>query len=120
MDFVRFEGTLEKHVFETTLIAKITAKVLEIPSHATMKYDLQLTMFLANVIENELGDKKTDSEKHALVKTILQPIFNLDADDIGIIQNQLHFLKDNKKIKQLTTSKYLYRAVGGWFTRHIL
>lgn len=120
MDLIRHEGTLAKHVFETTIVSRITAKILEIPEFRNLKYDCQLVMFVANIIETEMGDKKTTEEKHALVKSILQPIFSYDGDDLGIIQNQLHFLCDNKKVKPLSTKKYVWRAIGSWFTRKIL
>ena len=120
MDLITFEGTLRKHVFEATLIAKITAKVLEIPSYAHLKYDVQLLMFVANIIETEIADGKTLEQKHELVKTILQPIFSYNGDDLGILQNQLHFLSDNKKIKPLSTRKHVWRSVGSWFSRKIL
>ena len=120
MEIIEFEGTLARHYCEETLIAKITEKVLAIPNYGKMKYDVQLVMYIANVLENELGDKKTKEEKHALVKAVLLPIFSYDGNDLGIVQNQLHFLDDNKKVKKLKTSSYVIRSCGKWFAKKIL
>ena len=120
MEVIEFKGSLARHFCENTLIAKITEKILGIPAYANMKHDVQLVMYIANILENELGDAKTKEEKHALVKAILMPIFNYDAEDLGIIQNQLHFLHDNKKVKKLKTSSYIYRSCANWIAKKIL
>jgi hypothetical protein len=37
--------------------------------------------------------------------------------DIGMIKNQICYLKDNSKIKDISTSKYIWRKTTNWFIK---
>ena len=99
MDLITFKNSLDDFVNEAELLIAITKKITALPNFASLRFDVELTKYVANVVENSFP-KRTADEKKAKTKAILQAIFSYDVNEILIIDKQLIFLSDNKKIKK--------------------
>ena len=99
MDIIAFKNSLDDFINEAELLREITAKITSLPNFASLRFDVELTKYVANVVENSFH-KSTAEEKKVKVKAILNSIFNFDVNEILIIEKQIVFLLDNKKIKK--------------------
>ena len=120
MDLVDLRGSLEQHIAHTTLSSGLVAKIQSFPSYQALRFDIQLTLYLAKIIETEIRDIKTPEEKKALVKQVLTEVFSLTPSEIPIIDQHMSYLIDTKKIKPISTFKYVTKSVGNWFAKKIL
>ena len=119
METVIFKNNLNSHVIEQNLQSDLIAKINAIPNINQLKLDLELTLYCANVIEN-LVKKKNKINKKQLVINILSNVFPLTAEEQLLLGGQLDFLNTNKKIKALSTMKYIGRSVLAWVEKKLL
>ena len=61
--------------------------------------------------------KKTN--KNDLLITVLSRVFNLNGEEINILNQQLEFLKNNKHIKGIPLSKKYIKSCTRWISRRI-
>ena len=99
MDLISFKNSLDDFINEAELLRDITAKITSLPNYQNLRFDVELTKYVSNVIENSFS-KHTPEEKKMKTRAILQSIFNYDINEILIIEKQIVFLLDNKKIKK--------------------
>ena len=123
MDQIEFKNTLEKFADENTLIQKIQTKLSTIPNIQTLRYDVEILKYVANVVHNELKTHTDAEQKAVIIKTIKTMVVNGGAIwcglEDGMIANQIEFLENNKQIKKLSWRKYIFKSVGGWIYRRL-
>ena len=87
---IDLKNSLKTHFDKETLINKISSLISFIPNFQSLKLDIELTKLVINIIEDELkNDKKTN--KNDLLTTILGKIFNLNGDELKVLNQQLEF-----------------------------
>ena len=119
MDHIELSHTLEKFVKENDLVSKLLAKFQNMNNIYTLKFDIEILSYISNVIENELVDHDAD-EKKVIIMKIMKLIFTtITAPEELIIVGQINYLVNNKRIKKVSTKKYLYKSVGSWICRRI-
>ena len=119
MDHIKLSNTLEKFVKENDLVSKLLAKFQNMNNIYTLKFDVEILSYISNVIENELHEHDA-VEKKAVIMRIMKLIFTtITAPEELIIVGQINYLVNNKRIKKISTKKYLYKSVGGWLCRRI-
>jgi len=119
MDHIALSNTLEKFVKENDLVSKLLAKFQNMNNIYTLKFDVEILSYISNVVENELVDHDKD-EKKAFVLKVMKLIFTtITAPEELIIVGQINYLVNNKRIKKISTKKYLYKTVGSWICRRI-
>ena len=116
MDIVDFKNSLADFVTEAQLIKDIVEKIREIPNYLMLRFDVELTKYIANIIENSFTEKTKD-EKHKIVKDILITIYAYDVNEILTIEKHLIFLLQNKKIKKKGRVETAYKKTGNWFIK---
>jgi hypothetical protein len=99
MELISFKNSLDDFINEAELMVAITDKISRLPNFQALRFDVELTKYVANVVENAFH-KRTPEEKKVKTRAILQNIFQYDVNEILIIDKQLIFLADNKKIKK--------------------
>jgi hypothetical protein len=119
METVIFKNNLNSHVIEQGIQSDLMAKINAIPNITQLKLDLELTLYCANVVEN-LVKKKNKINKKQLVINVLCNVFQLTMDEQILLGGQLDFLNSNKKIKALSTLKYIARSILSWIQKKIL
>jgi hypothetical protein len=119
MDKVVFKNSLNKFVEENKLVEDICKKIRELPLFQSLKLDVELTLYIAKVIENEVV-KKTPEERKALIIKIVNQIYPLNADENKILESQINFLSDNGKIKKQSSFKQAKSFLLGWIVKKLL
>ncbi len=115
---IDLKNSLKIHFDKETLINKITSLIGFIPNYQSLKLDIELTKLVINIIEDELKNDKT-TNKNDLLTTVLGRIFNLNGDELKVLNQQLEFLKNNKHIKGIPLSKKYIKSATRWITRRI-
>ena len=115
---IDLKNSLKTHFDKETLINKITSLISFIPNYQSLKLDVELTKLVINIIEDELkNDKKTN--KNDLLIAVLSRVFNLNGEEINVLNQQLEFLKKNKHIKGIPLSKKYIKSATRWISRRI-
>ena len=74
MDHILFKNSLNNFVNENNIVLKICQKMNAVPNVQTLKYDLELIKYIANVVGNELT-KHTEDEKKDVIVKVLKNLF---------------------------------------------
>ena len=119
MDLILFKNSLDNFVQENSLVLRICQKMNNVPNVQTLKYDLEVIKYIANVVENELVSHNEDEKKAVIVK-VLKSLFLAqpftDAETVTIL-SQITYLIKNKQIKKTSYKKYIYKTVGTWICK---
>ena len=119
MDHIEFKNSLNNFVNENNIVLKICQKMNAVPNVQTLKYDLELIKYIANVVENELT-KHTDDEKKDVIVKVLKNLFlsqpYSDLETVTIL-SQITYLIKNKQIKKNSYRKYIYKTIGQWICK---
>lgn len=119
MEKVSFKNSLDSFVKENKLVADLATKIKALPEYNSLKLDVELTLYVAKVIENEVI-KKTPEERKALIIKVIQQIHPLSGAEVKILEAQINFLSDHKKITKQSTFKAVSNFVSGWVAKKIL
>jgi len=112
MDRVEFKNSLDVFVKENELINKVVGKIRALPEYASLKLDVELTLYIAKVVENEFT--KSPDERKAFIIKIINQIHQLTPAENKILESQINFLKDHKKINKQSILKTVANATGSW------
>jgi Rps23 Pro-64 3,4-dihydroxylase Tpa1-like proline 4-hydroxylase len=119
--YVDFKHNLKRLQTEAELKEMITTKIREIPTYQALKYDVELTLFICNLIENATKDKNVKKfNKKDFVINVMSELFTLSENDKKILGDQIEFLKANGKIKRVGYIKILRTYFYGWAKRKLL
>jgi len=120
MDIIEFKNSLSRASRKAKLIKDIVALIREkfpdVVHLNSLRMDLGLTEYICNVVKNDLSDHK-EEEQENIVLDIIKIIHNMTDGDIGMIKNQICYLKDNSKIKDVSARKYIWRKTTNWFIK---
>ena len=119
MDKVAFKNSLDVFVKENKLISDLAVKIKALPEFNSLKLNVELTLYVARVIENEII-KKTPEERKALIIKVIQQIHPLNVDELKILEGQINFLSDHKKIKKQSSFKTVSNFVCAWVVKKFL
>jgi translation initiation factor 2B subunit (eIF-2B alpha/beta/delta family) len=119
MEKVSFKNSLDVFVKENKLISDLALKIKSLPEFDSLKLDVELTLYVAKVIENEIL-KKTPEERKKLIIKVIQQIHPLNPAELKILESQINFLSDHKKITKQSTSKAFCNFLSGWIVKKIL
>ena len=107
METVIFKNSLETHNNVENLVIDLTTKIRAIPNVLNLKLDIELTCYICNVIENEVGAKQQKQNKKIdkldVFVRIITEVFNgtITEEDKKILIGQVEYLLTNDKIKML-------------------
>ena len=119
MDHIALSHTLEKFVKENDLVSKLLAKFQNMNNIYTLKFDVEILSYISNVIENELNEHDADEKKAVVIKVMKLIFTTITPAEELIIVGQINYLVNNKRIKKISTKKYLYKNIGSWICRRI-
>lgn len=90
---------LKQHSLIHDSIEAVKKEVQAIPKHELLKMSQELTLYVANELENVIP-KKLDLDKRSAVIGILGEVYELTEQEKEQIGSQIDFLVDHKKIKK--------------------
>ena len=125
METVIFKNSLETHNNVENLVIDLTTKIRAIPNVLNLKLDIELTCYICNVIENEIGaNNKTNKkiDKLDVFVRIVNEVFNgtITEEDKKILIGQVEYLLTNKKIKMLDPFIIWSGKVFNWIKSKII
>ena len=113
MDKVSFKNSLDVLKKDNKLVADLAKKIRELPEYNALKLDVELTLYVAKVIENEVINK-TPEERKAMIIKVINQIHPLNPAETKILESQINFLSDHKKIKKQSSFKAISKYIGSW------
>ena len=125
METVIFKNSLETHNNVETLVIDLTTKIRKIPNVLNLKLDIELTCYICNVIENEVGaNNKTNKkiDKLDVFVRIVTEVFNgtITEEEKKILIGQVEYLLTNNKIKILDPFIIWGKQVFNWVKSKII
>ena len=125
METVIFKNSLETHNNVENLVIDLTTKIRAIPNVLNLKLDIELTCYICNVIENEIGaNNKTNKkiDKLDVFVRIVNEVFNgtITEEEKKILIGQVEYLLTNKKIKMLDPFIIWSGKVFNWIKSKII
>ena len=118
-NLVTFKHNLNTHVIQQDITTMINKLITDIPNIQNLKLDIEITLYIANVVENTVL-KKHKINKKELVVGILSNLFSLSPEEQTQIGNQLDFLSNNGKIKAISALKGFGKKLIAWLQKKIL
>ena len=100
---VKLQNSLETHIVSNNLLSSILMIVANIPSLATLKLDIELTLHVCKLLESMMLKIKVKIDKKRLVLDVLATVFTLNIDEQALLGKQIDFLFDNKQIVVVKT-----------------
>ena len=117
MEIVKFKNSLLKVCkiadISKTIVNQLKEKNLNLND---LRFDLELTTYICNVVENEISDAEKE-DKIKIIVDIIGQLYVLSNDDKNIITTQIEYLVNNKKIKKIKTSKWIWKSTQNWFIK---
>jgi hypothetical protein len=117
MDIVEFKHSLSSFVKEGEVIAKLAEKVRALPELHALKFNPELIVYIGSILEHEIEGKKPEERKEMIVKILKIVYPQCNADDVKIFESSIIFLQENKKIKKVSTYKYITKSVSNLFVK---
>ena len=114
-DLVPLKNSLKTLSDSTTLKQLLVTKIQNIVGFQSLKSDVELSLYICNCLENAVVDLNVGKiDKKALIISVFTELFSLSPDEQLILGNQVQFLFDHKKIKQIQKIKVISSAVLKW------
>lgn len=119
MKGLNFKHSILRKLKTEKLKSSIIEKLREIPDLENLKMDIEVSLFICRCIETEVKKEDKIIKKDLFIE-IIQSVFNLNRDEILIVEKQIDFLHENNKITKSKIINYICNSVSDWFNRKIL
>lgn len=113
---VPIDRSLKKEIEVKKLITLLEEKFKEIPDIQNHRSENEITQLVCNIVENYCKAKKYKIDKKATVKTFLEKLFNLNADEVQKLDKQIEYLHHHKLISRIPVLKYIKHNIV-WFLK---
>ena len=121
LDYVKFKRNLKRVHTEAEIKKLIMDKIQQIPDFMELKFDPELTLFICNLIENGVKEKKIKKiDKKAFVLDVLKVLFGYNETEVKQLDTQIEFLHANNKIKTVNLTKKYGGYFYNWLEKKIL
>ena len=121
LSYVKFKNNLRKLHTEAEIKKIMMEKIQEIPDYMSLKFDPELTLFVCNLIENGVKEKKIKKmDKKQFVLNVLNSLYNFSEPELVQLDTQIEFLHSNHKIKAVNMSKKFGVYFYNWLVKKIL
>jgi hypothetical protein len=118
--YVPVDASLKRDIRIKKVCDLIDAKLKTVPDLMTRRNDDEITELVCNVIENYCKAKKYKIDKKDTVKTFLQKLFTLNANELKQLDHDIELLHRRGLIKKIPYSKYAKRIVVGFLKKMIV
>ena len=120
MDKIK-ESDKIKHLNKLSEISKgIIAKVQAMPDINELKLDLDIILYVCNLIENNIKQNETKSiDKKKIVIDIIQKCTPLNAPEVLILNKMIEFLHSNHLINKISKIEKTGSKLLNWALKKI-
>ena len=121
MDKIK-ENNKIKHLVKLSEISKgIIAKVQAMPDLNDLKLDLDVILYVCNLIENNIKQNETKSiDKKKIVVDIIQKCTPLNPPEILILNKMIEFLHSNHLIQKISKIEKTGSKIFNWAFKKII
>jgi len=109
MDLIKKSGSLKLHEEINDVIAKVTLLIKEIPEFLALKLNLDLCVYVLNVVTNMVKSKKIDVDE--IVISIMTKIFELDEQEVLSLKSQIAYLHSSKAVRKVSNAELFFKAL---------
>ena len=106
MDLVKKAGSLLLHHEINDIIAKTTLLIKEIPEHQSLKLNIDLCVYVLNLVENLVKSKKLDVDEISV--TIMTKVFELNETEVVTLKSQIAYLRSSKAVRKVTNCEFFF------------
>lgn len=110
MELVQLKNSFNSHVVKNSVQSTIVDKLRNIENIDKMKGNIEVILYVCNVVEQSIKKKDKVSKKE-LVLNVLTIVFSLSNEEILQTGNVIEFLFENNKIKIVS----VFKKVGNCF-----
>ena len=114
---IQFSHSLREHCTAEKLAELIKAKVAGIPNIESQKYNPELVLFIAKLIEQTVYDNTLNTDKASLFIDIYKHVFELTAQDEVIFRRLVDFMLDNDMVTLETRTAAFFKRWFGFVSR---
>ena len=111
-----------KHLVKLAELSKsIVAKIQAMPELQEVKFDLDVILYVCDIIENNIKQTETKSiDKKQIVISILQKCNPFTAPELIILNKMIEFLHSNHLIKKVTKLEKTGNKFFSWALKKIV
>lgn len=121
LEFIKITPNLKNHIVENKIVEIIVEKVRAIPQFEKLQRNMDLVLFVCDVIENLCHENNIKSKhqpkgfKLQMAQTVFERLNWTKADDKDFLNNAVSFLHSSGRIKKVP---FLKRLIA--FVKHFL
>jgi hypothetical protein len=111
LDFISITPSLKNHLVEQKIIEIVVEKVKAIPQFEKLKMNVDLVLYVCNIIENICFSNNINSKykpkgyKLQIAQTVFERLSWTKPEDKDFLLNTITFLHNSKKIKTISMIK---------------
>lgn len=111
LEFIKITPNLKNHIVENKIVEIIVEKVRGIPQFEKLQRNMDLVLFICDVIENLCFENNIKSKhqpkgyKLTLAQTVFERLNWIKADDKDFLNNAVSFLHSSGRIKKVALHK---------------
>lgn len=114
------KNALDRTIKKNEIITKIVKRVQEFPDYRNFKDDMETLLFVCILVEHLVVNKK-NKEKMDKKQLVIEAYDKCFGNGINkdVIDKNIQFLFDNKRIKKVSFIQYICGSLSDWFNRKI-
>lgn len=118
--YVLPKNGLDRAIKKAEIVTKIIKRVQEFPDFRNYKDDMEILLFICTLVEHLIVNKKNKEkiDKKEVVLEVYEKCFG-NGINKDVISKNIQFLHDNKKIKKVSFTRYIFGSLSDWFNRKI-
>jgi hypothetical protein len=117
MEVLKVKNSLKKTIVSIDLVEKIIEKLSKLQNLRQVRLSIELTEYIANLVENSVTEKFTKDEKQDLILQVVEKLYVCGSDERDIVKSQITFLLDNDRVKKISWRKYVKHYLKSFFPK---
>jgi hypothetical protein len=115
--FVQPKNQLYKDLKRAEIVNKIFDRLAKLPEIKSFKEDLEFLNFCCQIVEHSFEKKKYKFDKKQIVIDVFIKLFGTVNKEL--IEKNIQYLYDNKKIKKLGCISIWFGCLSEWWMRKV-
>jgi hypothetical protein len=117
---VPIDRSLKKEIEITNLISLLETQLNKIPNIQTHRNENEITQLVCSIVENYCKAKKYKIDKKEVVKSFLEKLFGLNAEELTKLDKQIEYLHSHRLINKVSTAKYVGHYLWAFLKKKVL
>jgi hypothetical protein len=117
---VPIDRSLKKEIEITNLISLLETQLNKIPNIQTHRNENEITQLVCSIVENYCKAKKYKIDKKEVVKSFLEKLFGLNAEELTKLDKQIEYLHSHRLINKVSVAKYVGHYLWAFLKKKVL